>query len=97
MKTTLQINSVTLEINDRSEILTKREIQSAIKEARTTGEFVYCSCQSDRPHRMVPYLGRVSEIRCSIFEPDEDASEGDHGGEGGVKFFITSGDAAEGF
>jgi hypothetical protein len=29
-------------------------------------------------------LGRVSEISGSIFKPDEDASEGNHGGEGGV-------------
>ena len=32
----------------------------------------------------------------SVFEPDENTSEGDHSSKGGVKFFVASGDAMEG-
>ena len=33
----------------------------------------------------------------SVFQPDDEAGEGDHGGECGVKFFIASGDWTKGF
>ena len=31
------------------------------------------------------------------FEPDEDASDRNHGGEGGAKFVVACGDATDGF